>query len=111
MEELLDKKPAPHPEAAIENVGGRIMAATPDDQLHYFVEDGTDEEPSEVGDRIVELSDGTRTVRQIAECLCEEFDVDLETALSDTAEFVRQLVDCKVLQLIGGGQPASNNLP
>ncbi len=111
MEELLDKKPSPHPEAAIENVGGRIMAATPDDQLHYFVEDGTEEEPSEVGDRIVELSDGARTVREIAECLCEEFEVDLETALEDTAEFIRQLVDSKVLQLNGGGQPAPDNVP
>lgn len=98
MEEILDSKPSPHPEAAIENVGGRVMVATPDDQLHYFVEEGTEDEPSEVGDRIVELSDGTRTVREIAAVICDEFEVDEETALQDTVEFVKQLVDSKVLK-------------
>ena len=108
MDELLDKKPAPHPEAAIENVGGRVMAATPDDRLHYFVEDGTEESASEVGDRIVQLADGTRTVREIAAELCEEFEVDLETALKDTAEFVAELVRCGVLTFNNGGQPGED---
>jgi hypothetical protein len=35
--DLLDEKPRPHPDAAMEKVGGRWMVATPDDQLHYFV--------------------------------------------------------------------------
>jgi pyrroloquinoline quinone biosynthesis protein D len=98
MDSILDNKPSPHPDAAIETVGGRVMVATPDDQLHYFVEEGTEEEPSEVGDRIMQLADGTRTVREIAAAICEEFEVDEQTALEDTAEFVRQLVDGKVLK-------------
>ena len=97
----------------MERVGGRWMVATPDDQLHYFVEDGG-EEPSDVGDRILDLSDGTRTVREIAQAICGEFEVDQATALKDTLEFVGQLIDRKVLTSQGGavgGSPDSAGAP
>ena len=80
----------------MEKVGGRWMVATPDDQLHYFVADGG-EDASDVGDRIIDLSDGSRTVREIARTICGEFEVDEPTALADTADFVRQLLERKVL--------------
>ena len=89
----------------MERVGGRWMVATPDDQLHYFVAEGG-EDPSDVGDRILDLADGTRTVREIATAICSEFEVDEETALRDTADFVFQLVERKVLASLGG-EPAS----
>jgi hypothetical protein len=103
MDTILESKPARHPDAAVENVGGRMMVATPDDRLHYFVEDGTDD-PSAVGDFILALADGKRTVREIAKAVCEQFEVDLETALHDTAELVSDLVRCRVLTFAGGGQ-------
>ena len=79
------------------------MVATADESLHYFVEEGG-EDPSLVGDRILDLSDGKHTVREIAAEICGEFEVDAQTALRDTAEFVGQLIERKVLQ--GGEQPA-----
>jgi hypothetical protein len=104
MSDLFEKTPAPHPEAAVERVGGRLMIATADDHLHYFVDGDAadqaaadDESVNEVGERIFELADGSRTVRQIAEALLEEFEVDLDTALTDTADFVQLLVDRQVL--------------
>lgn len=100
MSELNDEKfPAPHPDAAIEEVEGRLMIATPDEQLHYFVEED-DETPSEVGEFIMRQADGTRTIREIAHAVCEEFDgVSLATALQDAREFVQRLVDKGVLEL------------
>lgn len=101
----LDSKPRPNPAAAKERVGGRWMVATPDDQLHYFVAEGG-EESSDVGDRILDLADGTRTVREIATAIRAEFEVDEETALRDTADFVAALVDRRVLVTHGGEQGA-----
>lgn len=94
----------------MERVGGRWMVATLDDQLHYFVEDGS-EEPSAVGDRILDLADGTRTVREIASTICGEFEVDEETALRDTAAFVGQLIERKVLSSSQGGELAAGRAP
>ena len=96
MNPVLDQKPRPSPDAALERVGGRWMVATPDDQLHYFVEEGG-EEPSPVGDRILDLADGTRTVREIAAVICSEFEVDEPTAQADACEFVGQLIQKGVL--------------
>lgn len=101
MDQLLDIRPRPDPEAAMERVGGRWMIATPDDQLHYFVAEGG-EEASEVGDRILDLADGSRTVREIAATLCDEFEVDEATALHDAAEFIGQLLERRVLTQGGG---------
>ena len=43
--------PRVHGETALQKVGGRWVAATPDDQLHSF--EGADGVVSEVGERIV----------------------------------------------------------
>ena len=65
MTSLAAQIPSRHPMAVVERVGGKTMVATADDVLQVFVDER--EEPSEVGERILELSDGTRTVRQIAQ--------------------------------------------
>ncbi len=44
-----------------------------------------------VATRIWELADGTRSIKAISEALCDEFEVDLETALRDTEALVEQL--------------------
>ena len=49
-----------NPETAVQRVGGRYMAATPDDRLHTF--EAPDGSVSEVGERIIELIDGARTL-------------------------------------------------
>ena len=85
-----------HPEAGLQKFSGRLMAVTPDDKLHSFEDDAG---ASEVGERIVELADGQRTVEDIVRVLCDEFEVDQKTCESDTTAFVQLLVERKVLVL------------
>ena len=77
------------------------MAAGPDDQLHTFEDE--DGNVSEVAERIVELSDGKRTVSEIVEALCKEFDADPALCEADTCAFVEMLVQRKILVL--GSRP------
>ena len=70
------------------------MAATPDDALHTFEEAG---EVSEVGERIISLVDGQRTVGQIAAMLMGEFDVAQAECEQQTVQFIEILVQKKVL--------------
>ena len=71
------------------------MAATPDDGLHTFE---SDEGLSEVGERIVELIDGVRTVEQIVASIVEEFEVSREVAEHDTLQFIGLLISKQVLR-------------
>lgn len=91
----LEDVPKVHPETAVSKVGGRWMAATPDDRLHTF--EGPDGAVSEVGERIVELVDGQRTVGDIVQVLVDEFEVSRELAESDTVQFIGLLVQKQVL--------------
>lgn len=88
--------PRANPETALQKVGGQWMAATPDEKLHTFEgDDGV----SEVGERIVELIDGKRSVGEIVAQLTEEFEVSREVAEADTLEFINLLVQKQVLVL------------
>ena len=91
----LDWVPHVHPETGVQRVGGKWVAATPDDALHYF-EEG-DGRVSEVGSRIIELCDGVRTVGQIVDTLCEEFEVGRDECEREVLRFVDLLVEKKVL--------------
>lgn len=84
-----------HPDTAVQRVGGRYMAATPDDRLHTF--EAPDGSVSEVGERIIELVDGSRTVGQIVDVLVEEFEVSREVAEADTRQFIELLLGKLVL--------------
>lgn len=86
-----------HPDAGFQRINDRLLAAGPDDYLHLFEdEDGT---VSPVGERIVELADGTRTNAQIAEAICREFDVAPERCRADTASFIHVLIERNLLVL------------
>lgn len=93
----LSDVPKVHADTALQKVGGRWVAATPDDQLHSF--EGADGVVSEVGERIVELIDGKRSVAAIVEALVNEFEVPREVAESDTLDFIGLLADKHVLSL------------
>ncbi|MDP1922035.1 MAG: PqqD family protein [Myxococcales bacterium] len=82
-------------DTAVQRVGGRYMAATPDDRLHTF--EAPDGSVSEVGERIIELVDGERTVGAIVDVLIEEFEVSREVAESDTRQFIELLLGKQVL--------------
>ena len=86
--------PVVHPETGVQQVKGRWMAATPDDALHTF-EGGGD--VSEVGERIMSLIDGRRTVGEIVAVLKAEFDVGQAECEQQTVQFIETLVFKKVL--------------
>ena len=96
----MDAIPRVHPSAGVERVGGRLLALGPDDELHTFEDESG--VASEVAERIVELSDGTRTLGRIVDALCEEFDVPREVCARDAEEFVKLLIAKKVLVLEPG---------
>lgn len=97
MGDVMAAVPRLHPEAGVQRVGDRMLAVGPEDTLHTL-EDARGE-VSEVGERILELVDGRRTVGDIVAVLCEEFEVEPSRCGEDTAAFIRLLVDKKVLVL------------
>jgi len=86
---------ARHPDAGFQRVDNRLLAASPDDFLHLF--EGEDGEASEVAERIVELADGTRTIAEITDVLCSEFEVERDRCRADTAGFIELLVERQLL--------------
>jgi len=91
----LSTVPMVHPETALQKVAGRWLAATPDDRLHTFE---NAEGVSEVGERIIELIDGVRTVEQIVESILKEFEVPRASAERDTRRFIGLLISKQVLR-------------
>jgi pyrroloquinoline quinone biosynthesis protein D len=91
----LSATPKLHPEAGVQRADGRLLAVGPADLLHIFEDE--EAQVSEVGERIVELADGRRTVAQIVDALCSEFDVELERCKTDTVEFLKLLVQRQLM--------------
>jgi hypothetical protein len=54
-----------------------------------------------VGARIWELLDGHRDLAAIAGTICEEFEVEPETAWADVDEFLRSLEETKLVERVG----------
>jgi len=54
---------------------------------------------NEVGTRIWKMVDGQRSVREIAAKIWEEYDVEQVEAEDDTLEFIKELVNKKVISL------------
>jgi pyrroloquinoline quinone biosynthesis protein D len=98
---LFDELLRVNPEVGVQRVRGRLMAAGPEDVLHSF--ENAAGEVSEVAERIVELSDGSRTVSQVIDALCEEFEVARDVCAADTERFVRELLERRVLIPVNSG--------
>ena len=79
-------------ETAAQRVQGRWAAATADGGFHQFEDD--------VGERIMDLVDGRRSLGEIVTMLCEEFDVERSTCEQETIQFVTQLVQKRVLEAV-----------
>ena len=94
LKQWLATVPRVHPETGVQQVKGRWMAATPDDALHTFESGG---EVSEVGERIISLVDGRRTVGEIVAVLQTEFEVGQAECEQQTVQFIETLVLKKVL--------------
>ncbi len=88
---MLQSYPAPH-----NQVAGRVID---NEAVLVLSQSGEVQVLNEVGARIWELTDGTRTVAQVAQAIADEFDVSAEQAQADVSEFVAQLVAQNVLVL------------
>jgi hypothetical protein len=76
--------------------GEAILISAEDSMLHSL---------DEVGTRIWELADGSSTVKEIAQKIFDEYEIDLETAENDVAEFVTNLASEKLnLLVISSGE-------
>ncbi|MBP8054815.1 MAG: PqqD family protein [Chloroflexi bacterium] len=54
---------------------------------------------NEVGSRIFELADGSRTLNEISQAISDEYEVSSQQAEQDVLEFVQKLVKQNVLVL------------
>lgn len=79
---------------AVPGVTGQMLAG---EAVVLVPHRGTVEVLNEIGARIWQLADGTRTLETIACCICAEYDVGRADAIRDTTIFVQQLVSRGVL--------------
>ena len=54
---------------------------------------------SEVGARIWDLVDGQRTISDLIDIICEEYEVKREEVEKDTMDFVQRLIDVQLLEI------------
>jgi hypothetical protein len=81
----LTDTPVRNDDNAVRQIEDTVFVMNPDtSELHSF---------NEVGRRIWELVDGSRTVATIVEVIIEEFEIDAQTAESDALEFLGVLLD------------------
>ena len=88
---LTKEYPVPHPQVAARIIDGEAVIVLPQSgQVNVL---------NEVGSRIWELIDGTRSVGEITEAIVAEYDVTAEQAERDVNEFIQELVESKMLVL------------
>lgn len=92
----LDSYAVPNPAVVGRIVDGEAVLVLP--------EQGQVKVLNEVGARIWALANGTRTLRQIAAALSDEYEVDQAEAEADTLDFVAQLAELGIASL--ARQPA-----
>lgn len=77
--------PAPNPSVVGRMVDGEAVLVLPDQ--------GQVKVLNQVGARFWSLADGSRTIAQIAQAICDEYDIDLARAEADALEFFTSLND------------------
>lgn len=85
----LESYPIPAP-----GVVGRVVE---DEAVLVLPERGEVKVLNEIGARIWKLANGQRSVSEIAALICDEYEVDLEVAASDTLEFLVDLESRSVI--------------
>ena len=89
--EVTEKYPVLHPQVAARIIEGEAVIVLP--------ESGQVTVLNEVGSRIWELIDGTRSVGEITKMIVAEYDVTAEQAERDVNEFIQELVENEMLVL------------
>ena len=87
----LDSFPIPVDDVVGRNVEGEAVLISP--------QEGQVKVLNEVGARVWELADGTRTVREIASKICAEYQVDQTGAEVDVVDFVELMMDHGLIEL------------
>ncbi len=98
--------PIPHDRVTVHD---QVASTVVDDQaVVILADDGVVNVLNPLGTRIWTLIDGARTVGEIAGVIAEEYDVRLEVAAYDTAEFIQTLANARAVVLqrrVPGGVP------
>ncbi len=89
---VFEKVVARDPDAAWRTIEDETIIITPTDSVMHALND--------VGAYIWFLADGNCTVRDIIDSVCEEYEVDRETAEADTLEFVQALTGKGMLRFV-----------
>jgi Coenzyme PQQ synthesis protein D (PqqD) len=87
----LGDTPTRNDENAVRQIEDVVFVMNPDtSELHSF---------NEVGHRIWDLVDGSRTVATIVETIVDEYEIDRETAEDDVLKFLQRLQDKDVVRI------------
>jgi len=89
------------------NSVGRIVDG---EAVIVFPESGQVKVLNQVGARIWSLMDGSRTVQNIAEVICDEYQVEKEHAEADVLEFTEKLEKTGVVTLVAEPLSAGTGL-
>ena len=84
--------PEPHPQTAGRVIDGEAVLILADKSEVNVLND--------VGSRIFELADGSRSVAAIADVISAEYDVPPATAKADTQAFIDQMIRENVFQTV-----------
>ena len=83
--------PKPHPQTAGRVIDGEaVLILSEISEINVL---------NEVGSRIFELADGSRTLNEISQAISDEYEVSSQQAEQDVLEFVQKLVKQNVLVL------------
>ncbi len=85
MSQTNDKHPLRHPRIASRMFEGEVVIVDPEKNMVRML--------NQVGSRVWELIDGTRTTKEIVVQLVEEFDVKKEEAKNSVEGFIEDLAD------------------
>jgi hypothetical protein len=80
-----DSRPNRRSDILVQVAGDTVVLLTPDSGEYFTL--------NEVGGRIWELADGTRSVDQIATALVDEFEAPLDEVRADALDLLQQLAE------------------
>ena len=87
----LSDTPTRNDENAVRQIEDVVFVMNPDtSELHSF---------NDVGHRVWDLVDGSRTVATIVAAIADEYEVDRQTAENDVLEFLQKLQDKDVVRI------------
>ena len=84
-----ESRPVRRSDVLAQSAGDTVILLTPDSGEYFTL--------NEVGGRIWELSDGSRSVAEIAGVLAEEYEAPVEEIRTDALEVLAELADVRLV--------------